>query len=134
MLQIDQTSTWAAPDIAETITRLEQQWASAAKANDSAQIAPLLSEIFVEMDSTGIIYRKSEALVRVKTEKWQVFEVSEIKVVMQANTAIATGLWHGKGTLPDGKAVDARERWLDTWHKNGQWKCIASASTPVNGT
>jgi len=133
MPQIDQTSTWAAPDIAKTITRLEQQWASAAKANDSTKIALLLFEIFVEMDSTGTIHGRSEVLDRVKTEKWQAFEVSDIKVVMQGNMAIATGAWRGKGTLPDGKAVDARERWLDTWHKNGEWKCIASASAPING-
>lgn len=131
MLEINQTSTSGAPDIAETITRLEQQWASAAKANDSAKIAPILSEIFIELDSTGSISRKSEVLHKVTAEKWQTFEVSDIKVVIQANMAIATGAWYGKGTLSDGKAVDAHERWLDTWHKNGQWKCVASASAPV---
>jgi len=129
--QTKETNSWAADDIAETITHLEQQWASAAKANDSAQIAPLLSEIFVEMDGTGTIFRRSEALDRVRIGKWQVFEVSDIKVVVQGNIALATGAWHGKGTLPDGKAIDAREHWLDTWHKNGVWKCIASASAPV---
>ena len=130
MLQTNQAS-WAAGDIAETITHLEQQWASAAKANDPAPIQLLLSEIFIEMDSDGTISRRTEALERVKAGKWQVFEVNDIKVVVQGNIAIATGGWHGKGTLPDGKAVDTHERWLDTWHKNGTWKCMASASTQL---
>src|SRR5271170_1976106 len=132
MQQTNQTSSWGAGDIAETITRLEQHWASAVKANDSGALAPLLSEIFIEMDSTGTIYRRSEALNRVAAGKWQIFEVTDIKVVVQANMAIATGAWHGKGKSPDGKEVDAREHWLDTWHKNGAWKCIASASAPLN--
>jgi len=131
MPQNNQADGWASGDIAETITRLEQQWASAAKANDATQIAPLLSELFVEMDSNGILRGKSEALDRVKTDKWQVFEISNIKVVMQGTMAIATGAWYGKGTSPDGKAIDAHEHWLDTWHKNGKWHCIASASAPV---
>lgn len=130
MPQMNQKS-WAAGDIAETITRLEQQWASAAKANDPSHIEPILSEIFIEMDSGGTISRKPQTLDRVRAEKWEIFEISDIKVVMQANVAIATGAWRGKGTSADGKAVDARERWLDTWHKNGTWKCIASASTPT---
>lgn len=57
MLQTNQAS-WAAGDIAETIKGLEQQWASAAKANDPTQLALLLSEVFVEMDSNGTISRK----------------------------------------------------------------------------
>lgn len=45
--------------------------------------------------------------------------------------AIAMGIWRGKGTMADGKIVDAHEHWLDTWLKNGKYKCIASASTPM---
>jgi ketosteroid isomerase-like protein len=131
MLQTNQAS-WAAGDIADTIAHLEQQWSSAAKANDPTPIAALLSEIFIEMDSSGTISRKSETLASVKMGKWQVFEVSDIKVIVQGDIAIAAGAWHGKGTLPDGKAIDALERWIDTWHKNGTWKCMASASAPAN--
>jgi ketosteroid isomerase-like protein len=131
MPQVKQTSSWAGGDIAGTITKLEQQWASAAKANDSSKIAPLLAEVFVEMDGDGAIHRKSDTLDRVKVGKWQVYEISDIKIVLQGNMAIATGAWHGQGTSGDGKAVDAHEHWLDTWHKNGKWQCIASASAPV---
>ncbi|HTV66658.1 MAG TPA: nuclear transport factor 2 family protein [Bryocella sp.] len=131
MPQVNRTNSWAAGEIAETITYLEQQWASAAKANDSARIAPLLADVLVEMDSDGTILRKPEVLARAKTEKWQVNEVSDIKVVVYGNMAVATGAWRGKGTSADGKAIDAQEHWLDTWHKNGKWQCIATASAPV---
>lgn len=45
--------------------------------------------------------------------------------------AIASGVRQGKGTLADGKTIDTREHWLDTWLKNGKWHYIASASTPA---
>lgn len=121
----------AGGDIAETITLMEQQWAAAAKASDSAKVAPMLSEVFVEMDSDGSLYSKSQVLDRIKSDKWQVNEISDIKITVHGGMAIATGEWRGKGSSADGKTVDAHERWLDTWLKNGKWHCIASASTPI---
>jgi len=123
-------NSWASGDIAETITHLEQQWAEAAKSNDAAKVAALLGEVFVEMDSDGSILLRKEVLDRIKGAQWEVNEVSDVKVVVYGNMAIATGAWRGKGTS-NGKAVDAHEHWLDTWHKNGKWQCIASASTSV---
>jgi ketosteroid isomerase-like protein len=130
MAQITQTSSVAGGDITQTITYLEKQWATAAKAGESAKIAPLLADVFVEMDSDGTIRRKSAVLDRTKAEKWRVFEISDIKVVVFGNMAIATGAWRGQGTSPDGKPIDAHEHWLDTWHLNGKWQCLASASAP----
>jgi ketosteroid isomerase-like protein len=117
--------------IEENITELEQQWAAAAKANDSQKIAALLSEVFIELDSDGKLYDKSQVLDRTKADKWQVNEISDVKVMVHGNMAIATGVWQGKGTLAGGKMVDEHERWLDTWLKNGKWQCVASASTAV---
>jgi len=117
--------------IMDTVTHYEQEWAAAAKANDPAKVAPLLSDVFVGMDADGSIHRKSDGLARIKSDRWEINEVSDIKVVVHGNMAIAMGAWRGKGTMADGKAVDAREHWLDTWLKNGKWQCIASASTSV---
>ena len=131
MPQHPQPGSWAGGDISEEIIRLEQQWASAAKAGDPGKIAPLLAEVFVAMDSDGTIRRKADALDRIKSAKWRLFEISDIKVVLQGNMAIASGAWRGQGTAANGAAIDAHEHWLDTWHKNGKWQCIASASAPV---
>jgi ketosteroid isomerase-like protein len=119
---------WNIPDI---ITHLEQRWASAAKENNATEVAQLLADAFVEMDADGTIYNRPQVLDRIKAAKWQVNEVSDIKVVVNGNMAVATGVWHGKGTRANGKPIDAREQWLDTWHKNGKWQCIASASAPI---
>jgi ketosteroid isomerase-like protein len=49
------------------------------------------------------------------------------------NTAIAGGAWQSKGTDGNDKAIDAHERWVDTWMKmpNGKWQCIATAGAPA---
>jgi ketosteroid isomerase-like protein len=118
-------------NIAETISYLEQEWATAAKAGDSTKVAQLLSDVFIEMDSDGSLRKKTELLDRTKADKWQVFEISDVSVVVNGSIAIATGAWRGKGTSADGKPIDAHEHWMDTWHKNGKWQCLASASAPV---
>ncbi len=116
----------------QAITQMEQQWASNSKAGNIDAISAMLADSFINMDSDGTTLNKSESLARMKTAKWQVNEVSDVKVTLHGNTAIATGGWQGKGTNSSGKAVDAHERWVDTWMKmaNGKWQCIASASAP----
>jgi len=116
-------------DIAHTITTMEQQWAAAVKVNDSAKVAPLLSEVFVGMDSDGSFHNKSGKLAQIKNRKWQVSELSNMNVTVHGGMAIVTGEWHGRGTMDDGRVAEIHECWLDTWLKNGKWQCVSSAST-----
>ncbi|MGC2107987.1 MAG: nuclear transport factor 2 family protein [Candidatus Korobacteraceae bacterium] len=118
--------------VAKAITGMEQQWASSAKMGNMDAVAPMLADNFVNMDSDGMMYNKAQTLDRMKGSKWQMNEVSDVKVTVHGNTAIATGMWQGKGSMADGKMVDAHEHWVDTWMKmaNGKWQCIASASAP----
>lgn len=124
------TKSFSSGDIAATITQMEEQWAAAAKANDPAKVAELLAEVFVGLDADGSTQNKSSILARTKKDKWEINEVSDVKVMVHGTVAIAAGAWRGKGTV-DGKMVDEHERWLDTWMRNGKWACVASASTPV---
>jgi ketosteroid isomerase-like protein len=55
-----------------------------------------------------------------------------VKVTVTGNTAIATGIFKGKGTDPSGKAFDNYERFTDTWVKiSGKWKCVASYQSEI---
>ena len=130
MAQI-KTRSFSSGDIASTITQLEEQWAAAAQANDPAKVALLLADAFVGMDADGTAQSKSSTLARTKSDKWEINQVSEVKVTVHGTMAIASGAWRGKGTLANGKTIDAHERWLDTWLRNGKWQCVASASAPV---
>ncbi|HKD84057.1 MAG TPA: nuclear transport factor 2 family protein [Terriglobales bacterium] len=118
--------------VAQAITQMEQQWASNAQTGNMDAVAANLADNFVELDSDGSLHTRAEAVERMKSAKWQTNQVSNIKVTVHGNTAIATGAWQGKGTVA-GKSVDEHENWIDTWMKmpSGKWQCIASASAPV---
>jgi ketosteroid isomerase-like protein len=119
--------------VEKAIVGLEQQWTVAGKASNADGVAPLLAENFINMNSDGSMRNKAETLAMTKGSKWDINEISDVKVTVFGNTAIATGAWRGKGTGSDGKPVDAHERWVDTWMKmpGGKWQCIASAGAPV---
>lgn len=118
-------------EVQETVTKMEQQWTADSKAGNVDAIAPILADNFVNMDADGTVHGKADTLARMKGAKWQVNEISDVKVTVFGTTAIATGAWQGKGTTSDGKAVDTHERWVDTWMKipGNKWQCVASAST-----
>jgi len=123
----------AAGTVAQSLMDMENQWAKASKAGNADALAPRLSEDFVALDSDGSMRTKSEVLARTKKAKWTTNEIGDLKVTVHGDAAVVTGSWTGKGTDGGGKAIDAKERWVDTWVKtsNGKWQCVASASAPT---
>lgn len=119
--------------VAQALMKMEQQWTAASKAGDATALAPLLAEDFVAIDSDGSMHGKADVIARTKKAKWTTNEIADLKVLVHGDSAVVTGSWTGKGTDGTGKAVDARERWADTWVKgaDGKWQCVASASAPV---
>ena len=117
----------------QAVAALEQKWVDAEKASDADAIAPLLAFDFVETNSEGKVGGKEQVLARIKGEKWEKSQISDVKVTLYGKTAIATGEWQGKGTDPSGQPIDAHERWTDTWIKmfDGKWQCVASHSSAV---
>jgi ketosteroid isomerase-like protein len=122
-----------ASPVAQSLIDMEHAWAKASKAADPEALAPLLAENFVALDSDGTMRNKVESLARTKKAKWVTNEISDLKVSVHGDAAaVVTGAWAGKGTDGAGVAVDAKERWADTWVKmsDGKWQCVASASAP----
>lgn len=119
--------------VAQALTDMENQWAKASKASNADALAPMLADDFVSLDSAGAMYSKADTLARTKKAKWVTNEISDMKVRVHGDAAIVTGAWTGVGTDGDGKAINAKERWADTWVKmaGGKWQCVASASAPV---
>ena len=118
--------------VEKAIANLEEQWVAAAKIGNPDSVAPLLADNISNLNGDGTMQNKAQTLAMIKGSKWEINEISDVKVTTFGDTAIATGAWRGKGTGSDGKPVDAHERWVDTWMKmpNGKWQCIASGSAP----
>jgi len=87
----------------------------------------LLAHKFREIDSDGSMHNKAEYLGWVKGSKWDVNEISDVKVAAFGNTVVATGAWRGKGVTGNGTSVHAHERYMDTCMKMPieRWQCIA---------
>jgi ketosteroid isomerase-like protein len=117
----------------QAVAGLEQKWIDASKASNPEILAPLLSDKFINTSSDGKVIGKTETLANVRAAKWQTNQISNVKVTVFGNTAIATGDWAGKGTDEKGKPVDNHERWTDTWMKmsDGKWQCVASHSSTI---
>jgi len=127
------TVSFAQSGIEKTLMDLEGQWVKAALASKGEALAPLLSTDFVSIQSTGTTQTKAEYVAVTNKGKWQVSEVSDMNVQVHGDSAVVTGIWTGKGTDGMGRAVDARERFADTWVKtpDGNWQCVVSASAPM---
>ena len=116
----------------KAVEALEQQWLQSQKTHNPDLLAPLLADKFLNTSSEGKLTGKSETLAQAKNTTWESAEYKDLKVTVFGNTAVATGVFMGKGTA-SGKPLDDNERWTDTWVKmpNGQWQCVASQGTPV---
>jgi len=117
----------------KTIMDLEQKWAQAQKASDADAIAPMLADNFAIVFADGKVMNKSQALDDTRKSKMDSVEARDLKVTSYGDTAIAIGVWKGKGTDGSGKPIDERERFIDTWHKmpDGKWQCVGSGNTDI---
>ena|SRR5271166_5618951 len=117
----------------KAIMSLEDQWLKSQKTNNPDLVAPLLADKFVSTGDDGKVNNKAQSLSDAKASKFVSAENENVQVTVFGDTAIATGLWVGKGTDEKSKPFDVRVRWTDTWIKmpDGKWQCVATQSTQV---
>ncbi len=117
----------------KAIMALEAQWLKSQQTNTPDSMAPLLADKFVYTSADGKVSNRAQSMTVDKATKNTSVENEDVQVTVFGDTAIATGLWVGKGTDEKGTPFDRHNRWTDTWVKmpNGKWQCVASQSTAV---
>jgi len=122
----------SAANVPAAITQLEHRWADAQAAGKPDVVAPMLAEDFISIGTDGKLTTKSDLMAHLKPGHWERNEISDVKVIVHDNVAVATGLWSGKGQMGD-RRIDLTERWTDTWIRTsaGQWQCLASQQTEI---
>ena len=115
------------------VAALERQWLKAQKDSNPDLLAPLLADGFANTSTDGTVTNKPDTLALVKASKFESAEYTDVRVTVFGSTAIATGVFSGKGTDTSGKTVTVKERWTDTWVKmpSGKWQCVASHASPM---
>jgi ketosteroid isomerase-like protein len=116
----------------QAIAALENQWLQSQKTNNPDLVAPLLADKFVSTGADGKVSHRAETLAMAKARKYTSVEYENVQVSVFGDTAIATGVYRGKGSEA-GKPFDEHERWTDTWVKmpNGKWQCVATQASPI---
>jgi len=116
-------------DTERKVAALESQWLEAQKTSNPALLEPLLADTFFNVSTDSTVSNKAETLTLVHAAKFSSAEYLDVKVRVYSGTAIASGVFHGKGV--DGS--DVLERWTDTWARmsNGKWQCVASHASPM---
>ena len=117
----------------QALMDIERKWTAASLKNDAAALEDILADSWSAISTEGKVDTRAQSLDNFKKMKLTRSEVSEMKVQMiNANTAVVTGVWTGMGTDPKGQKIDTSERWTDVFvNQGGKWKCVASQSTTI---
>lgn len=119
----------------QAVTAAENQWLKSQQTNNPELLAPLLADKVVETSNEGKVYAGKDAMLAgAKSDTWSSAQYTDLKVtVFGGHTAIATGIFTGKGTDAAGKPLNERVRFTDTWVKmaDGKWLCVASHDSPI---
>jgi ketosteroid isomerase-like protein len=115
----------------ETIMQLEKEWAEAGKRRDTAWMEHNYAEEYTWTSPTGKLNDKKADIAEAKDLAFDSFDISEVKVRVLGDTAVATGLSTIKGKLKQ-QDISGKYRWTDTFVKrDGRWLIFASQSSPV---
>lgn len=129
-------SALAQPDADHaSLLDMERQWNQALKNHDAAWIQKNFAADATDISSgNGLLHSKEEdvAMMKADTTVYETLELSDLKVRVEGNAGIVTGINHLKGRDETGQEFDLRLAFSDTYIKrNGRWQVWASQHTRV---
>jgi hypothetical protein len=122
------------------LKRIENDFPRVLKEKDTEAVDRVEADDIVVIYPDGTVGNKTQDMSDIKSgnlsaDSW---EVTDMKVsVLDKDAAVVSGrsiIKGGKSKTPDGKTIDisGEIRWIDTFaRRNGEWKLVASISTPV---
>jgi ketosteroid isomerase-like protein len=137
------TSTAATGGGIETIPRaegdeliqMERGWNEALKNHDAAWFEKNLADDFTDISSgRGALSTKAEDIAKLKSDQtvYESLELANLRVRIEGNAGVVTGVNHIKGQDAQGQAFDVRLSFTDTYIKrHGRWLVWASQHTRV---
>lgn len=123
----------ATSSVEDQIKKLEQDWAQATVKGGTAAVDQYEADDIISTDPSGRVTDKAQDKKDLSSGdlKFQSMELSDLKVRVYGNTAVASGANTLKGTYK-GEDISGTYRFTDTWVKrNGKWQAVASQGTKV---
>jgi ketosteroid isomerase-like protein len=119
----------------EVVLYMEREWNDAIMKHDADWKERNYAAFATDVNSrTGAIETKAEAIASTRTDKftYDALELSDIGIRVEGDVAVVTGVNHVRGKEADGKAVDRRIRFTDTFIKrDGRWQVWATQGTVI---
>lgn len=119
--------------VEDQIKEREQNWAQATVKEGAAAVDQYEADDIIDTDPSGRVTDKAQDKTDLSSGdlKFQSIELSDLKVHIYGNTAVAAGTSTIKGTYK-GQDISGKYRFTDTWVKrNGKWQAVASQSTKL---
>jgi ketosteroid isomerase-like protein len=122
-----------AESITAALLQMEDAWNQAYARRDEAWFQQNLADDYTEIADDGkTINDKAGATAAMKADKSTAIEteLSDMKVRVEGNAAVVTGVNHVRLKDPTGKQLDYKHRFTDTFIKrDGRWLIWANEST-----
>jgi len=121
-------------DIGSTKTQLvslERMWNQAQVNRDSAAIAAMIGDRFVNTEFDGEVSNRGKFLADFADPKFKpsLMNIQNVEVEIYGTTAVVIGDYHAKGVYGT-KPYEHSGRFTDTWvYQDGRWLCVASHSS-----
>jgi ketosteroid isomerase-like protein len=116
-----------------SVLALEHAWDQAQERGDVKALTAIFDDSLMYVDYDGTLLTKAAYLARVKANSTHMQQIvaEEMNVQIFGSTAIVVGTYRVKG-MEKGKPYLRRGRFTDVWVlTNGNWICVAAATTPV---
>ena len=136
LLSVSVAAGLAAPQsstVEDQIKKYEQDWARATVNQGAAAVDQYEADDIITTDPSGRVTDKAQDRMDLSSGdfKIQSMELSEIKVHVYGNAAVAAGTNTLRGTYK-GQDISGKYRFTDTWvNRNGKWQVVASEYTKV---
>ena len=137
LLSVSVAAGLAAPKsstVEDQIKKYEQDWAHATVNQGAAAVDQYEADDIITTDPSGRVTDKAQDRMDLSSGdfKIQSQELSEIKVHVYGNTAVAVGTNTTREGTYKGKDISGKYRFTDTWvNRNGKWQAVASEYTKV---
>jgi|tagenome__1003787_1003787.scaffolds.fasta_scaffold20004969_2 ketosteroid isomerase-like protein len=121
-------------DDSAVIDQLERAWADGFLNHSRTVLERIMAPDFFETTAKGKVRGREETISGLLNSKATLLkiELSETKVLMKGNIAIATGVATEEGTEEDGKPILERVRYTDIFEKrDGKWLAIVEHTSDV---
>ena len=110
---------------------LERMWNEAQVNRDSAAIASMIGDKFINTEFDGEVSNRGKFLSDFSDPKFKpsLMSIQNVQVEMYVSAAVVTGDYHTKG-MYGSKPYEHFGRFTDTWvYQEGKWLCVASHSS-----